>query len=99
MALGDAIAAVGRDLGLPAPGAFDEVVSVWTELVGPDLGAHANVRSVRDGTCTVAVDGPEWATQLRYREADLLRRAEQRCGPGVVRRLHVVVIAPGRTVS
>ena len=30
------------------------------------VAAHAPVRSVRDGVCTVEVDGPVWATQLRY---------------------------------
>jgi len=64
--LRDAVAAVGRDLGMPAPDLLESLASGWAAIVGDVLAPHTSVRSVRDGVCTVEVDGPGWATQLRY---------------------------------
>lgn len=92
--LGDAIAAVGRQLGIPAPDALAALSEAWPEVVGEALVAHATVRSIRDGVCTIAVDGPGWATQLRYAEHQLVERAARCCGPGVVTSIRVVVAGP-----
>ncbi|HTL85695.1 MAG TPA: DUF721 domain-containing protein [Acidimicrobiia bacterium] len=94
--LGDSVAAVGRELGMPAPDAFAIIAGAWPEIVGAALVAHSEVRSIRDGVCTIAVDGPGWATQLRYSESQVVERAERRCGPGVVSSIRVVVSGPGR---
>ena len=67
------------------------------EIVGARSRAHAQVRSVRDGVCTIEVDGPGWATQLRYAERQLVARANERCGPGVVTSIRVVVQARSRS--
>ena len=93
--LGDSVAAVGRELGIPAPDAFATITDAWPEIVGDALVAHSQVRSIRDGVCTIAVDGPGWATQLRYAERQVVERAERRCGPGVVSSIRVVVAGPG----
>ena len=93
--LRDAVAAVGRDLGIPAPDALLALTNAWPEIVGEALVAHAEVRSIRDGVCTIAVDGPGWATHLRYAERQLVERAERCCGPGVVTSIRVVVPGPG----
>jgi len=93
--LGDAVAAVGRELGIPAADALATLASAWPEIVGEPLVAHATVRSVRDGVCTIAVDGPGWATQLRYAEGQIVDRANRCCGPGVVTAIRVVVTGPG----
>jgi hypothetical protein len=46
---------------------------------------------VREGTLTVAVDDPIWATQLRYLEPAVVTRATALLGPGVVARVKVRV--------
>ncbi len=99
VALGDSVAAVGRELGMAAPDAFATVAAAWPEIVGEALVGHAEVRSIRDGVCTIAVDGPGWATQLRYAERQVIERAERRCGPGVVTSIRVVVAGPGQTTK
>ena len=99
MPLGESVAAVGRDLGMPAPDAFATIADAWPEIVGDALVAHSHVRSIRDGVCTIAVDSPGWATQLRYAERQVVERAERRCGPGVVSSIRVVVAGPGRGVN
>ncbi len=95
--LRDAIAAVSREIGLPAPDVVSTIVERWRDIVGPVIAEHAHVRSVRDGECTIAVDGPAWATQLRYGSSDLLGRVNEQCGEGSVTSIRVVVSGPGKT--
>jgi predicted nucleic acid-binding Zn ribbon protein len=82
---------VGKELGLPPPDELSKLVDVWPEIVGDAVAAHASVRSVRDGVCTVEVDEPGWATQIRYAERQVVERAAACCGPGVVTSVRVVV--------
>jgi predicted nucleic acid-binding Zn ribbon protein len=96
--LRDALAAVGKELGLPATNDLDVVITVWSELVGNDVAQHARVRSVRDGECTIEVDGPAWATRVRYLVGDLQQHANERCREGFLTNVRVVVAAPRRTV-
>ena len=87
----EAIAAVGRDLGLAPPDVLATITARWADIVGPAVAAHARVRSVRDGECTIVVDGPAFATQLRYGSSDLVARVNDRCGEGSVTSVKVVV--------
>jgi predicted nucleic acid-binding Zn ribbon protein len=59
--------------------------------MGADVGAHSHLVSVREGTLTVAVDDPIWATQLRYLEPAIVTRATALLGAGVVTRVKVRV--------
>jgi predicted nucleic acid-binding Zn ribbon protein len=97
MPLRDAIAAVTQRLGLPAPDAVATLDARWDEIAGPAVAQHARVRSVRDGVCTIAVDGPGWATRLRYGASDLVERANACCGAGTVTAIRVVVEGPRKT--
>jgi len=96
--LRDALAAVGKELGLPETNDLDVLIEVWSELVGNEVAPHARVRSVRDGECTIEVDGPAWATRVRYVVGDLQRQANERCREGFLTRVKVVVATPRRTV-
>jgi predicted nucleic acid-binding Zn ribbon protein len=89
--LRDSVAAVGRELGMPDPDAISTLAVSWPQIVGEPLASHTAVRSVRDGVCTVDVDGAGWATQLRYAEHQLVERAGACCGPGVVTSIRTVV--------
>lgn len=91
VAVGDALAAIGSELGLADPAIVGALAREWPELVGPALAGQARLRSFRGSVVTVAVDSGAWATQLRYLEHDLLERIAERVGPGVVRELRVVV--------
>jgi predicted nucleic acid-binding Zn ribbon protein len=63
----------------------------WSEVVGADVAPHARLVSVREGSLTVAVEEPVWATQLRYLESAIVTRATALLGPGVVTRVKVRV--------
>jgi predicted nucleic acid-binding Zn ribbon protein len=89
--LRDAVAQVGRELGMPEPDALTTLVAAWPEIVGAALAQHATVRLIRNGECTIAVDGPAWASQLRYLASTVMERANERCGAAVVTSVKVVV--------
>ena len=95
--LKDAVERVGRELGMPAPDVAATIVARWRDIVGPAIAEHAEVRSVRDGECTIAVDGPAWATQVRYGSSDLVARVNECCGEGSVTSIRVVVSGPRKT--
>jgi predicted nucleic acid-binding Zn ribbon protein len=89
--VGESLDRVARSLGVPRASALTAVFSAWPELVGEAVAAHATPRRLRDGVLLVAVDQPAWATQLRWLEADLLRRLAEEVGAGVVGSLDVRV--------
>jgi len=91
VALRDAVAAVGRELGLAPPDELAALTREWPAIVGDAVAAHATVRSIRDGVCTIEVDEPGWATQVRYAERQVVERARACCGPDVVTSIRVVV--------
>ena len=67
---------------LLAPGdAHRTLETRWSEVVGADVAPHARLVSVREGSLTVAVDEPVWATQLRYLESAIVTRATALLGP------------------
>jgi predicted nucleic acid-binding Zn ribbon protein len=92
--LGDALAALGKELGMDATDAVTSLSRRWPEVAGEEVAQHAHVSSVRDGVLTVIVDGPIWATQLRYLEAVILERAAAVTGAGVVTSVRVRVAGP-----
>ena len=51
--LDEAMAAVGRELGIPAPDDLAAIANAWPEIIGDALAGHAAVRSIRDGVCTI----------------------------------------------
>ncbi|HEX9992122.1 MAG TPA: DUF721 domain-containing protein [Acidimicrobiales bacterium] len=94
--LGEGLDRALGDLGLPGARAVVAVFGRWEELVGEQVAAHASPVSIHDGRLLVAVDEPGWATQLRYLQADLLRRVADVAGEGVVTRIEVRVRPPER---
>jgi hypothetical protein len=98
VSVGDAAAMIGAELGLASPQVFTRLVDSWPELVGALLAGHSRVRSVRNEVLEIAVDSPGWATEFRYLEHELLARAAERVGPGLVTAIRVMV-DPDRPAS
>lgn len=92
--LGDALRAVGAELGLPDPELVDSLGAHWAEVVGATVAAHARPRSLRDGVLTIAVDAPPWATQLRYLEQQIRARLREISGQDSITTVRVVVEPP-----
>ena len=91
MPLSEALAKVGKELGLAPGDAHGTLDARWSEVMGADVAAHARLVSVRDGTLTVTVDDPIWATQLRYLETAVVERATALVGPDTVTTVRVRV--------
>ncbi|HEY3527542.1 MAG TPA: DciA family protein [Nocardioides sp.] len=56
----------------------------WTELVGPEVGAHSRAESFADGKLVVRTDSTAWATQLKLLAPALVRRLNEDLGHGTV---------------
>ena len=89
--IGDALAAVRAELGMPAGDVLSTLDRRWSEIVGDDVAAHAQLVAVRDGVISVAVDSPPWATQLRFLETALIERANTVVGRDAVHAITVRV--------
>lgn len=64
--VGDALRAVRRQLGAPAPSVLDRVRAVWPEVAGEVLAGHSVPLHLRAGVLRVQVDDQAWAGQFRY---------------------------------
>ncbi len=89
--VGEALAEVGAELGLPPPGVLGPLSARWPEIVGAAIAEHAQLRSLRHGVLTIAVDAPAWATELRYLEHELRSRTAAIVGSDVVEQVRIVV--------
>ncbi len=89
--LSETLSEVAADLQLDEPDVIAGVMGGWAGMVGEAVAAHARPRSVRQGVLTVEVDSPEWATQLRYLEGELLLRIGRKVRPGAVTGMRLVV--------
>jgi predicted nucleic acid-binding Zn ribbon protein len=80
-----------RHLGGSSTSAMQQLFGHWPALVGEQVAAHSRPLRLRDGTLSLVVDQPIWATQVRLLEADLLVALAERLGDGVVTSLRVRV--------
>jgi hypothetical protein len=97
--IGEAIAAVGEELGVGDPRTVGRLERAWPELVGPAIAEHARIRSLRRGVLTIAVDAAPWATQLRYLESEIVERAATLLGSATVTGARIVVEPPSGEAS
>ena len=72
-------------LGVPSAAALGAVFAKWEEIVGEGVAAHVQPRALREGVLVVEVDQPGWVTQLRFLEADVLRRLAEVTGATATR--------------
>lgn len=93
--VGDSLNRVTDAIGAPAPETLSIVFSRWEQLVGADIAAHAEPRSLRDGVLLVDVDQPAWAAQLGYLSSQLLSRLEAEAGSGAVSEIRFRVVGAG----
>jgi predicted nucleic acid-binding Zn ribbon protein len=87
--VGDALRAVRRQLGTPAPTVFERVRAGWPELVGDALAAHSTPLHLRDGVLRVGVDDPAWAGQFRYLADTLVAALAERVPEAAIREVSV----------
>lgn len=63
-------------LGAPPAPVLTVVADRWGEVVGPAAVAHCHLAGLTDGCLRIETGEPAWASQLRWQEAEILRRVE-----------------------
>lgn len=71
---------LGWALDLKVRGVFGR----WTEIVGPEIGAHSTPETLTDGRLVVRTDSTAWATQLKLLAPNVVRRLNAELGDGIV---------------
>jgi predicted nucleic acid-binding Zn ribbon protein len=89
--IGDALAKVRDELGLPEVDTLRALSEHWADIVGADVAAHAQLRAVRDGVVTIAADSSLWASQFRYLERAFVERANGLVGEDAITSVRVRV--------
>lgn len=85
---------VVRGLGAPGTAALAAVFGEWDHVAGDRLAPHARPVALRGDVLVVVVDDPVWATELRYRQIELLDRLADRLSERRVVRVEVRVEPP-----
>lgn len=66
------------------------VFARWTDVVGPEIGAHTTPETLTDGTLVVRTDSTAWATQLKLLAPTLVKRLNTELGDGTVTLVEVL---------
>jgi predicted nucleic acid-binding Zn ribbon protein len=82
---------VVRGLGGPGAEALVEVFGHWEAVAGEQLAEHCRPEEIRRDTLVVTVTDPVWATEIRYRQDQLVDGLERRLGRRVITRVEVRV--------
>ena len=92
--LHDSLVELTSELNVAGPDAVQVVSELWPTLVGRELLPHVRLGSLRNGTMTLEVDDPVWATPLRYLESGIVDTLTERLGEGVVNRVRIALRKP-----
>jgi predicted nucleic acid-binding Zn ribbon protein len=76
-------------MGWGRPFTEARIFAEWGTLVGPDVAAHCQPESLRDGELRVSAQSTAWATQIRMLGRTLVHRVNSQLGSAVVVRMHV----------
>lgn len=79
-----------RDLRLEGAAAGWRAVSEWPALAGERIAKRTRAVAYRDGVMTIEVEGSAWMHELGFLRRELVRRANERVGAGVVRDVRFV---------
>jgi predicted nucleic acid-binding Zn ribbon protein len=93
--VGDALRAVRRQLGTPAPSVLERVRSLWPEVAGEVLAAHSEPLHLRAGVLRVQVDDQAWAGQFRYLNDTLVEALAAAVPDAAIREISVTAGRPG----
>ena len=86
--------AAGRRLGVKTALGTGAIWRNWSDIVGPQIAAHAEPTSLRDGILRVRTESPTWATEVGYLAPQIRSRANVAAAAEVVERV-VVWTGPG----
>ena len=94
--VGDALRAVRRQLGTPAPSVFERVRAAWPEIVGDDLARHSAPLHLRAGRAAGRGGrSRRGAGQFRYLADTLVTALAERVPEAAIREISVTAGRPG----
>lgn len=82
--VGNALDVAFSRLGLSGRLAQQRAVTLWPEVVGPQIAASTRALSVRDGILFVATKSSTWAHELIFRKKAIMEALERELGKGVL---------------
>jgi predicted nucleic acid-binding Zn ribbon protein len=85
-ALGEALRRLDNNAGLEA-----RAVMLWSQIVGPQMAAASEVRSVQDGTLVVVTRSSAWSQEFSFQKRTILRRYREKLGQEFIRDLRFTV--------
>jgi predicted nucleic acid-binding Zn ribbon protein len=80
-----ALDGVVRSLRAPGSRVVGGVFGRWAEAVGPQVADHVRPVKLDQGTLTVEVDDPAWATQVKFLTPTIVTRLAEVAGANVER--------------
>ncbi len=85
---------VAARIGAPHPRAVSAVFGRWAEVVGPEIAAHTEPRSLGETTLVIAVDDSRWVSQLKWMAPQLVQRLNDAAKVQAVTRIDVRLERP-----
>ena len=64
-----------------------EALTLWPDLVGPEIARRSKALRIRGGVLFVRVDSAAWSQELLFLKAKILSRFDDTLGPGLVREI------------
>lgn len=80
---------VGKRLGVESALGTGTVWRRWREIVGPEIAAHAEPTSLKEGVLRVRADSPAWATEIGYLGPEIARQANEIARSDLVKEVRV----------
>lgn len=87
--LGSLLSGAASRFGLDDAAAVGSVWRSWTEVVGPDVAAHAEPTSLRAGVLRVRADSPVWAHEIGYLVEDIKARLNSHLGKDAIGEIRI----------
>jgi predicted nucleic acid-binding Zn ribbon protein len=75
--LRDLLAAYGKSVGLDQALQVGRLWQRWGQVVGPQIAAHAEPTSLKDGVLRIRTDSPTWATEIGYLSEQIKQRVNE----------------------
>lgn len=77
-----------KDINLEQKRADVEILSVWKDLMDPEIVEHAKPANLHKGTLFVDVDSSVWLDEIvRYRQREILRNMQNSFGRQKIRKI------------
>jgi predicted nucleic acid-binding Zn ribbon protein len=80
--IGDVLPSLLRRLGLEQRFKEQAVLTLWPDVVGPEIAARTRASRIDKGVLYIRVDHGAWIQELHFIEKDLLRKLRA-AAPGV----------------